>query len=365
MAYRKTIRSMSTLSALLFTLTLTAKERIKEFTVPSDNGDITWYEIFPGDGTICARGQEYSFFYYPGRSDKLLIDFIGGGACWNAESCAKESATFVDSVDYLRDLYLAGLKGYYRKDREDNPIRDWSHIAIPYCTGDIHWGNVVREYTRKNGTRFTIHHKGATNARAVLNWAHKKFTNPNNVLVAGCSGGAYGSIYWTPMLRQWYPDATFAQFADAGAGIVPNGFLQFLLPQWNALENGPTWLPIDWQNPTLPDLYVAVGHQFPDITISQYNNAFDATQTFFFELMGGEGQDFTPLYFETINKIKQNTTNFSSFTATGEDHCIVPEDRFYTTQEQNTRFADWFYQQALAVQQDSVSCENCSLDPAK
>src|SRR5690348_6861110 len=58
-----------------------------------------WNEIQPGGDTICARGGAYSFFVYPGKTNKVVIDFIGGGACWTEESCSFAGALFDDSVD--------------------------------------------------------------------------------------------------------------------------------------------------------------------------------------------------------------------------------------------------------------------------
>ena len=42
-----------------------------------------------------------TFFYAPGSSNKIVIDFMGGGACWNSEIV--KSGTFTDSVEYFRE----------------------------------------------------------------------------------------------------------------------------------------------------------------------------------------------------------------------------------------------------------------------
>jgi hypothetical protein len=39
----------------------------------------------PADaGTGCGRGAPYSFFFRPGTVNKVVIDFEGGGGCWDA-----------------------------------------------------------------------------------------------------------------------------------------------------------------------------------------------------------------------------------------------------------------------------------------
>src|SRR5688572_7686148 len=42
-----------------------------------------WNEFIPGGETICSRGTEYAYWVRPGTQNKVIIDFIGGGACWD------------------------------------------------------------------------------------------------------------------------------------------------------------------------------------------------------------------------------------------------------------------------------------------
>ena len=107
-----------------------------------------WKEISPGGETLCARGEKFSFFVNEGSSDKIIIDFIGGGACWNDMTCNKSNPTFIDSVDYLRKNE-AGLEGLYDHSDSRNPLKDYTHVVIPYCTGDIHWGQKDTVYVDK------------------------------------------------------------------------------------------------------------------------------------------------------------------------------------------------------------------------
>lgn len=37
--------------------------------------------------TICARGTSYAFFFRRGTVNKLVVEFEGGGACWDKETC--------------------------------------------------------------------------------------------------------------------------------------------------------------------------------------------------------------------------------------------------------------------------------------
>ncbi|MEO8359601.1 MAG: esterase, partial [Vicinamibacteria bacterium] len=43
-----------------------------------------WETVVPGGDTICSDGSPFRFFVYRSDPSKLLIEFEGGGACWNA-----------------------------------------------------------------------------------------------------------------------------------------------------------------------------------------------------------------------------------------------------------------------------------------
>ena len=37
---------------------------------------------------MCADGSAFKFFVYPGDPARLLVEFEGGGACWDAATCS-------------------------------------------------------------------------------------------------------------------------------------------------------------------------------------------------------------------------------------------------------------------------------------
>ena len=37
-------------------------------------------------------------------------------------------------------------RGIYDDTDPRNPFGDWYHVFIPYCTGDLHWGDAVATY---------------------------------------------------------------------------------------------------------------------------------------------------------------------------------------------------------------------------
>jgi len=110
-----------------------------EATEASPAGKDGWKRIAPGQGTGCAAGTPYSFFHRAGTAPgKLLIYFQGGGACWNWVSC---SGMFDPSVE-ADELY--DYEGIFDRENPANPFREFEIVFIPYCTGDVHVGDVVR-----------------------------------------------------------------------------------------------------------------------------------------------------------------------------------------------------------------------------
>jgi len=326
-----------------------------------------WNEIATGGDTICSRGTEYAFFVRPGTVNKVVIDFIGGGACWNQTTCSVADAIFNPDIDNVRAAIAANLpSGMYDTSEPDNPFKDWYHVVIPYCTGDIHWGDNVATYGSDPNT-VVINHKGAVNTRAVLDWVYDQFSAPEQLFVTGCSAGSYGSVMWAPHIAQHYPDSRVIQFGDSGAGIITQDFFEESFPSWKAEGSFPTW--IDGLDPnqvnllelSLSDLYVGLSNHYPQHQFSQYNTAFDENQVFYFKAMGGtDAEEWSQQMQASIDEIQQSAPSFASFIPSGEQHCIILFDNFYTVNVGGERLVDWLASMLGGTQPDNLACSDCS-----
>ncbi|WP_141732235.1 pectin acetylesterase-family hydrolase [Oligoflexus tunisiensis] len=320
----------------------------------------SWNELQPGGNTVCARGDAYKFYVNPGSSDNLIIDFVGGGACWDYDTCNKATATFNDSPD-LRDWEKQGLEGIYNRNLAQNPFREWNHVLVPYCTGDIHWGDSEMTYS-KDGKSFTIQHRGAVNAQAVLRWAQQEFPHAKNILVTGTSAGSYGSVYWTPQIKESFPEARVAQVGDSGVGVISQDFKVKNFPNWNPFGHAPKWIPElnvsaeEWIKMDLFDVYAAVGRHYPNINLGQYSSIADDNQVFFYEVMGGKGgvADWQKAMLASLHTIRDTTPNFNYYVGTGSEHCILYQKFFYSMNVAGTAFVDWLWQAANSEQISQV-----------
>ncbi len=131
-----------------------------------------WNIIQPGGDTRCARDTPFVFAVRPGTTRKIVVEFVGGGACWDEFTCGFADAIFSSDAEWVGAF--AGSTsiplGIYDTETEGNPIADHHHVLVPYCTGDIHWGDSEVVYAEGTDAEVPILHKGAVNARAVLDW---------------------------------------------------------------------------------------------------------------------------------------------------------------------------------------------------
>jgi hypothetical protein len=119
-----------------------------------------WRTIEPGGAPVCSDGSPYRCFVHPGNPE-----------------AARQAGP---------------LQSSYDRSRADNPLRDFTHVYVPYCTGDPHWGNTTRRYSGATGS-YAIEHRGAVNAAAAVSWAAENVPAPSQLMVPFCSAGGYGA----------------------------------------------------------------------------------------------------------------------------------------------------------------------------
>lgn len=327
-----------------------------------------WAVVEPGGETICSRGTPFHFFVRGGDPNKLVIDFQGGGACWDELTCSVAGALFnerVQPLDALEALLEQGKIGGLFDPDPSNPFHDWTIIHIPYCTGDIHWGDAVKEYDEET----TINHKGFVNARAAVEWVQDRVTEPGKVMVSGCSAGAYGAIMHSAYIANHYQASDVAVFADAGGGIITDTFLQDSLPNWGAEPNLPPFveglqMPIDQLS--IEDVYTSIAETFPQHRFSQYSAAYDDNQIFFFRAMGGEAEAWPGLYRQSLESIAEAAPNFRYYLAEGAVHCVLPYPFMHDRATNGINLTDWLSQLAEGdTTPETVACEgaDCLSDP--
>jgi len=329
------VRIAAAFVCLVFALPAAARElpRLDDLAFQS------WNVVEPGGRTTCSDGSPYRFYAKPGARDKLAVFFNGGGACWSAETCNPQA-------NAKRPLYypsvappfnVPGDAGIFDDKRADNPLRGWTIVVVPYCTGDVHVG--ARRITYALGKRrFAIEHKGAVNAQAVLNWTFGHVPAPKTVLVAGSSAGAIGAAFHAGAVARRYRTSDVSLLADA-AGAYRTPRLAEVYRGWGIYRVAPAWMRGS-RDPLIFEAFISANDAaFPHMRQAQYNYAGDPEQAAFLHLLGGA--DVEASLRANLDELHKAIPGFRSYTAAGTKHTILGHNELYTIATGGVAFRQW------------------------
>jgi len=173
-----------------------------------------WYQK-PLEGCVSSTGKPYRVLFKKGTVNKLLINFIGGGASWNEETAArpftvgailkKQEAFYINDVAPIQ-LNFADV-GLFKANDKRNPFRDWHMMNIPYVSGDFHIGNNDYPYKNLKNEPKILHHHGQKNVTATLTVLEELCPQtPESLLIMGLSAGGHGCVAHAPQIQSIYPD---------------------------------------------------------------------------------------------------------------------------------------------------------------
>jgi hypothetical protein len=349
-----------------------------------------WVRIVPKPITINGRpyrptcsgapgtsSSTYSYYFRKGTTDGLVVFFNGGGACWNSATCSKprlagDKAFFSGKDDqtmvgvYKAELLPgdgpARMGGLLDRTNPQNPVRDWSMLFVPYCTGDVHSGAATATYTFPDtGKPFTIEHRGWDNMQVILPWLRVHGPQPSRLLVSGSSAGAYGAATHFTALRTLYPNARAVYLGDSGQGVTTPDFERVRNKNWNYTLPSSVFGPKAHNTPDTEVVAKLAAH-FPKDRFAQFTTIHDATQTAFYAQMGPAGQACNAWTNKMLNELasRQATPNFRSYVAQGDTHTILRAPLFYSEQSGGQPFTAWL----RALLEDSQlpgngSCPTC------
>ena len=293
---------------------------------------------------------------------KVVLFLEGGGACWDAETCAfttEDSTTYTWNATNEDRAFRGGI---FDRANPDNPFADYTFIFVPYCTGDVHLGDVTREYSPE----LTVEHNGFVNSTTALTYLAENYPDTTEVVVAGESAGAVAAPVYGGLVADLLPDAQVTVFAD-GSGAYPDDpdVNVEILGQWGIFETMPDWdvnqglTARDWG---IPRFWVQAGLHDPDIVLARFDFAYDEVQTFFMDLAGLDTSDLAASIDANESAIEAAGVTQHSYTAPGTDHVIVGDDLFYTIEVNGVTLVDWVAALIAGAPLDDVHCDECATD---
>ncbi len=315
----------------------------------------------------------YSFWHKRGKSKNLVVYFEGGGACWDDFSCTFPIAdglppalpqTFVPQVP--PNTHPASYSGIFDDTQAANPVKDWSFVYIPYCTGDVHSGSADRTYKSVGNpvfqlpqdTPFDIHHGGFDNFMVVLDWMRKNADKPEQILVAGSSAGGYGASTNFPWVQRAFPKAKMAVLADASQGVLSPPF-DVITPgrnSWNP-QLAPWVFGSNVNAVASGSILSTAAKALPDVRVGQFTTQFDAVQIQFYAL-----SLMTYQARPSCSYVDQNTAvavswnhgalaglqasvaaapNYRYYLSAGNYHTILRSPQFYSEASAGVPFSAW------------------------
>ena len=318
-----------------------------------------WNRIPGRYGTGCAHDSTFAFRVRPGLPDKVMIFLNGGGACWRALECdPRGKPTYTMTSDSANDVSVR--TGIFDVANPANPVRDFTMVFIPYCTGDVHLGTREVEYElpgAKGALRaFAVRHGGAANVEAVLDWVFTNVRAPRTVFVTGVSTGAIPSPVIAAKVARHYPRAHVVQLGD-GAGGYHAPTVPALLAGWGATEyllGDAAFRSLDSADFSFERLYLASANAAPRVHFAQVNTVEDATQLYFLSLLGVKGKPLVKLLAADLAELRDAVPWFRTYTAPGKAHTILRSNAVYSTKVDGVAFSDWLEQLVNGESVDDV-----------
>jgi hypothetical protein len=315
----------------------------------------TWETVDAPSDCMCADGSPFHFYLREASPTKVLFFLEGGGACFSAQMCTPGSGTYSENISPLSQLESSA--GIFDFTNPENPFADYSVVYVPYCTGDVHSGNITKDY----GNGVVIEHKGFVNASNALDTMIKRFPDTAQLVVAGSSAGSFPTPVFAAMAGDQLPNADLKVFADS-SGAVPDA-MGFVVGNWGTLETLPDWpemdgLTVDTFTPAYT--FIKAAEHNPKITFARHDFAFDSVLSSFARMAGLSPEDLVSVMRTNESKVEATGVNVANWISPGDDHTIAGRAQFYTEEMNGVRFVDWFTAFMNGTPEADNYCVDCA-----
>ncbi|MEP7046300.1 MAG: pectin acetylesterase-family hydrolase [Ilumatobacteraceae bacterium] len=317
-----------------------------------------WETVSAPSECVCADGSPYKYFIHRADPNKVVFFLQGGGACFDATTCAFDSGAYKTKIGPGDDPDKLS-SGIFDFTDQRNPLKDYSFVFAPYCTGDVHLGNSTHVY----GPQLTVQHKGSVDATTALDDLAAQFPAATQLVVTGESAGSVPTPLYAGLAHDLLPNAAITVLAD-GSGAYPdvpaiNGVIgavwgtESAIPPWpeNAGLTAATW--------SFPGLFVQAHKHDPGIIFGRHDYAFDKVQTFFAGLAGIAADDLVSLIDKNEVEIEQGGVDLRSYISPGDSHTVLEKPEFYTETVEGVSLVDWVSDLVRRQPDADVHCTEC------
>lgn len=323
-------------------------------------GGSEWEEVVPGGDCVCADGSDFAFWVREADPTKVVFYLEGGGACFDATTCAFTGEG--DPYDWTIADEVPGLGGgIFDFDRDDNPFADYSFLWVSSCTGDAYLGDTTHDY----GDGLIVEHNGFVNGTAALDYLAESFPDADQVVVLGKTSGSIAAPVYGGLVSDLLPDSQVTVLGAQSGGFPddPDFNAEVLGELWGAYDNMPAWevneglTARDWG----PSRFsIQAGLHDSEIVMARFDYAFDRNAARALESLSGlDGSNLLAVIDANEATIEDTGVVQHSYTAPGDDHGILEFDTFYQLEVNGVRLVDWAEALLSGTPLDDVHCVDC------
>ncbi len=218
-------------------------------------GDNQRWRFVPFADTRCQNGSSTGLgVSLSDRSSNVLIYLQPGGACFDERTCAEVDNAGPLPLNRFGRLEFSlltaaftlfgDMPGVFARNATDNPFRDWNHVFIPYCSGDVHFGQAPQGAQRASDTT-PRPQLGASNMRAFLSRLVPTFSNAGQIVLAGSSAGGFGALLNYPRVQAAFGAVPVTAISDGSPPLRDPFLAPCLQTLWRELWNFSATFPKD------------------------------------------------------------------------------------------------------------------------
>jgi cysteine-rich repeat protein len=223
----------------------------------------TYFEV---PGTRCMNGSTAGFgVNYNPDSPNVMIYLEGGGAC------------FSDTCDFMAFSipFVPPADGIFSRSNDANPVKDWTMIYVPYCTGDIHAGD-AEQMLGGQLRQF----RGYSNITKYLEQWVPSFP-AERLLLTGISAGGFGAALNATQVADAYGEGLeLTVIDDSGPplsnDVIPPCLQTIFRDTWNLDETILAACDTCDPNDFATGLIAHVLENYPNIRFGLFSNTADA-----------------------------------------------------------------------------------------
>jgi hypothetical protein len=304
---------------------LSALNRAENDLIPTTGSTVLavpqGWNYYAVSGAMCRDGSAAGMYVHYGTANKLFIYLEGGGACSSPTFCshnpaavdqafsggaASQGQTVGDSLGSVTGgAYMApyvptaasGLTAAYSPGIFDftnaaNPVKDWSGVYIPYCTGDVHFGTADNVTIPGDGVLPDVtnqHFVGYLNMQKFIGHLVPTFPGLTQVLLTGASAGGFGAGLNYGMVQDSFGiSVPVTVLDDSGPPFTTADLPACIQKQWRDLWGFDAALPSDCvecknsDGSGLTDIVKYWHHKYPKAKVGLVSTMQDEVMRLFF-----------------------------------------------------------------------------------